>query len=293
MKRSNRLLGLVGLGCLCFSSSGIATETIGEAAEDTHKVFLRQSALLLEPGEISLDFSLSYARNQRVLFGDNYLIDRRLGFSTMLNVGVTERLEAFIGVPFTWGQNTLRTDTTARQSTFGIGDITGGAKYLLHQETATIPDLIWSVGVRVPTGKHPYKGEVATGSGHFAITNQITAIKAVDPAVIFGGLSGTYHFANDFNGHTYQPGIELGYRVGVGLAFNDKLTLSSSVRSVYQSKREVDSALVAASAREPLNLDLGFTYIADKRLTLETSVGLGLNEDSTDTVVSFTVSKKF
>ena len=101
---------------------------------------------------------------------------------------------------------------------FGLGDISAGLSYQLLYERGWYPDVIMWLGTTAPTGRSQFdifqelanegplidiedflqrlgrKG-LAVGSGRWRAESSLTAIKAVDPAIIVGSL-----------GYSYTPG---------------------------------------------------------------------------------------
>ncbi len=267
--------------------------TVGEQEENYHKLFLRDSAVLLKKGEKSVDLSLKYKRNQTNIFFAKE-ISRELIMETSFKIGLFEKIEAVLNIPFGYAETILRTDTDITNSNTQIGDINLGTKFLIYPETKSIPDIIGAISLNIPTGQNPYDiNEVGIGViGHWGISGGITAIKAADPAIIFAGLSYAYYFDKNFDNINYKPGWSIGYNFGAGLAFNDKLTLSCRFIGNYRDNLQVNSKNIADSS-EPMILQAGFTYIVNKNFTIEPSIDFGLNDDAPDTIIGITFGKKF
>ena len=282
---------------ICFSTIVCSEElqTIGnEIEEEYYKLFLRKSAILLDKNEISIDFTLSYLNNLEQIFLSDYIVNRSLSLETAFQVGLHERFEAFIVLPLVWSKEVFRSEATYDKNTnFSIGDVNIGTKILLLHESEINPDLVYSIGVGFPTGKNPYTNNIGTGSGNWVISMGFNAIKSCDPSIIFAGIAGTYALANSFESIKYQPGWTIGYNIGLGLAFNDKVTLSFKSIGSYQYRSSVDNKDLINSVREPASIQLGFTYNITNKLIFEYSQTIGLNEDANDTYSEFTISKKF
>jgi hypothetical protein len=280
---------------LLFAQSASATETptIGEEEHDYQKVFLRQSSVLLKQGGFRLDADVTYERNQQQLDWGNYYITRQLSCTTTLSYGYSKEVEVVISSPLIWKLNTTRiaqSDNTERCS--GIGDPNIGIKYLLHAESE-LPEVIGSVTVTIPSAQSPYENTIGFGSGVSMVSTGLTFIKSTDPAVVFSRLSINHPFAKTVAGYTLQPGWSMDYTVGIGLSFNDRLTLSESFSGSYQNKGKSNHPNASNLSSEPMVVRSDFTYFINKDFTITPSVSLGLNSDAPNTAVGFGLSRTF
>ncbi len=110
------------------------------------------------------------------------------------------------------------TEDTATE--LGLGDITAGLSYQLFYEHGLLPDLSVSLRARFPTGRSQFdifetiakQGAFLSvedfvrrlnaeglplGSGFWALSGSISAVKAFDPIVLFGTIGYTYSFPRD------------------------------------------------------------------------------------------------
>lgn len=267
--------------------------TIGEVREDYQKMFLRESAVLLKKGNKRIDFRFGYQRKQNHLFLSSYDINRKLSLDTTLNYGLFKNTEIFVNFRALWAENTLRVDNQDyRNSEFGIGDISAGCKFLLHTEN-NFPEIIGSVSLNFPTGKNPYTNNVGLGNGHYVVLTSLTVIKSVDPAILFGGFSFIYPFEKEYDNSNIRPGWSIGYIFGLGLAFNDKLTLIGSFTGSYRDETSGNHPKTSNTSSEPMSFQLGFTYLFSHVFTIEPTIAFGLNNDTPDTNVGFSFSWQF
>src|SRR5690606_26382041 len=95
-----------------------------------------------------------------------------------------------------------------------LGDVSAGISFKVLDQNASRPDTVVSLRVKAPTGRDPYgikmvraadndnlsvPEELPTGNGVWSVTPGISLVKTVDPAVLFGNLSYTYNFEQDFS----------------------------------------------------------------------------------------------
>jgi len=207
-----------------------------------------------------------------------------------------------------------------QSSDLAIGDTTFNLSYRLLPETVNRPDVVLTGSVIAPTGREPYgidwqvietgedadgntfvrfaiPEEQATGNGLWGVGASVSAVKTIDPALVFANLGYTHYFSRSFDDlnndpDTVNPGdVELGdsWSWGLGLAFalNDKASLSMSysqqingqARTRYEGEDWVD--LIGSDANSA-TLNLGLTYALGPKATLVTSLGVGLTPDAPD-----------
>lgn len=200
-----------------------------------------------------------------------------------------------------------------------LGDISAGVSYKFLDEARGRPDAVASLRVRMPTGTDPYgiklnavsgndnlnvPDDLPTGNGVWALTPGIALVKTVDPAVLFGNLSYTYHLEGDFSDISPQIGakvpgkVQLGnyFQFGLGMAFalNERMSLSMSFSELISrsSRIKPDGSswqTVNGSDANAAYFNLGMTFAATNRLTVVPSLAVGLTPDAPD----FSFSLKF
>ncbi|WP_394244296.1 hypothetical protein [Halopseudomonas laoshanensis] len=200
-----------------------------------------------------------------------------------------------------------------------LGDISVGVAYKFLDESPGVPDAVASLRVRMPTGKDPYgikldtvpgndnlsvPEDLPTGNGVWSVTPGISLVKTVDPAVLFGNLSYTYHLEGDFSDISPQIGVkvpgkvQLGnyFQLGVGMAFalNERMSMSMSFSELISRSSRIrpDGSgwqTVNGSDVNAAYFNLGATFAATDRLTVVPSLAIGLTPDAPD----FSVSVKF
>lgn len=141
--------------------------------------------------------------------------------------------------------------------------------------------------------------QLPTGSGFYAIQPGVTWLLPSDPAVFFGSasylhnvrrknvsrtvLNGEQEFLGDV-----EPGHIIGVNFGLGLALNDKASLSLGYDHSTIGRTRQGGVPVPGSVRTQLGtLLLGFSYRVNARRSVNVSVGAGLTRDTPD--VSLTV----
>lgn len=241
--------------------------------------------------------------------------------------GVTNRLELEVRAPYVYRSDATvnrevgvgaAADGTFSANGFAMGDIELGARYQLNSGGDDTPFYVGSVRFKSRTGTDPFSVvtrcttrciddpnasglplDLPTGSGFNSLQAGLTVMYPSDPAVFFGSLSYTHNFSRDnvsrkiLNGKeeylgTIAPGDVIGFNFGMGLALNEKSSLSLGYDHSSVGITQMNGQDVAGSVRTQLgSLLLGYSYRFNPKTTLSVSVGAGLTRDTPD--VSLTV----
>jgi len=241
--------------------------------------------------------------------------------------GVTNRLELEMRVPYVYRSDaTVSREALIPGATEGVfdsnglhlGDVELGARYQLNEGGIDKPFFIGSMRFKSRTGTDPFEVvtdcksrcvdntsgtglplDLPSGSGFNSLQLGLTALYPSDPAVFFGSMTYLHNFSRDnvnrkvldgateFLG-TISPGSVVGFNFGMGLAINEKSTLSIGYDHSSVGRTESNGAVVKGSVRTQLGtLLLGYAYRLSPKTTLNVSVGAGLTRDTPD--VSLTV----
>jgi hypothetical protein len=268
--------------------------TIGQEEEENLKqLFLRNTAVLLNPGEKESEIFFGYTLDQ-----NTDLRNRDLSVLGALRFGITKKLEGFLNVPVIWAeQENVSEENYSKSDNFGLGDMSLGFNYLFVAENKRQPDVIGSVAITMPTAEEPNMlapETVALGSGQWHLTTVLNLVKNYDPAALFGGINYTHTFPHTFNdGIRVAPGDSFGYQFGFGFAINYQLALFSNFSGTYQMETERDNARVPGSVREPMSLRAGLSYAISKKNYLQPALTLGINDDAMDAMFGLSYIRRF
>jgi hypothetical protein len=270
------------------------------------------------------------------IFLGNISIDRvasdSLTYDFVTRYGVSPRLTLNLDVPYLARRTVYQKGgaggsaaAIGEESTHGtgIGDVNFAANYKLFGETGRRPDTLLTLGVTAPTGRAPY-GIDWTTLGHaddqylqFAVPQRqptgngvwqgslgLTAVKTIDPAIVFANLGYIHSLARGFGDidtdpQTRTPGrVKLGdayyFGAGVAFAFNERASLSLSFSDRINGKASLQplgqrSTKVIGSDANAATLNLGVTYALDPHTTLVTQLGVGLTADAPDFTLTFKI----
>lgn len=237
--------------------------------------------------------------------------------------GITNRLELELKVPYVYRSDaTVSRELftgTAVENVFqtsgkALGDVELAGRYQLNNGGVDVPYFIGGLRLKTRTGRDPFEVvtdcttrcigtnttgtglplDLPTGSGFYSIQPSLTWLMPSDPAIFFGNFSYLHNIKRNNVYRTVlsgeqealgqiKPGDVFGFNFGMGLALNDKASLSlgydhSSIGRTYQAGQPVPG-----SVRTQLGtLLLGFSYRVNDKRTISVSVGAGLTRDTPD-----------
>nr|WP_266159752.1 transporter [Dyella silvatica] len=257
-----------------------------------------------------------------------------LTYTFAARYGVSPRLTLNLEVPYLGRKTSYfqggaggAAAVIAEESTTGagLGDITLSANYKLFTETESRPDTVLTFGVIAPTGRAPYgiswvapggsSGNTAdgrfsvpvkqpTGNGLWQTNLGVSAVKTMDPAIIFANLGYIHSFARSFpdidtDPATKTPGrVKLGdayyFGAGVAFAFNERTSLSLSFSDKVNGKASLQEhgmpwTKIIGSDANAGSFNLGVTYALSQHTTLVTTLGIGLTPDAPNFMLTFKV----
>lgn len=218
--------------------------------------------------------------------------------------GLTNRLEFDVKVPYVW-----RNDDTITRRPYGdsfteesfaadsdnLGDIEFGLHWQMNEAQDHWPYLVANFRVKTTTGKDPFEldrdpetmlaTELATGTGFWGVEPSLTWILPSDPAVIYGNISYLWHLEDD-KGSEYgniDPGDSYGATIGIGLAVNEKLSLTFGYdHKIVEEMKQDGHSLPGGSTQHVGSAQIGGSYRLGKKSSCNFSLYFGVTEDAPD-----------
>ena len=259
-----------------------------------------------------------------------------LTYNLAARYGVSPRLTLNLDVPYLGRQTVYQKGGAGgsagaiaeeRSRGAGLGDISFSANYKLFAETANRPDTVLTLGITAPTGRAPYgidwkvlerdsdqyirfavPDKQPTGNGLWQANLGVSAVKTMDPAIVFANLGYIHSFSRRFGDidtdpETRNPGeVKLGnaYYVGAGVAFafNERTSLSLSFSDKLSAKASLRNrnsrwTKVIGSDANAATFNMGVTYALSQHTTLVTLLGIGLTPDAPDYSLTFKIPYMF
>lgn len=244
-----------------------------------------------------------------------------------LRTGLSNRIEVEARLPYVYRSDStvsreLFTGTAVERvfdtSGHAAGDAELAARYQINDGGPDKPYYIGNLRFKSRTGKDPFEVvtdctrrcvgdnvtgtglplELPTGSGFYSIQPSLTWLFPSDPAIFFGSISYLHNFKRKqvsrlvLGGERevlgdVAPGGVAGFNFGIGLALNDKASLSIGYDHNSIGRTKQNGIVVPGSVRTQLGtLLMGYSYRLSPTRTLNVSVGAGLTRDTPDVTLS-------
>ena len=291
-------------------SGSIATvEKLGDAPPSNTLAFLRQQAILLEPGQHQFDWGLSYS-----VFNETFALPlvnhsgtvvgvanererlRLLTVPLAFRYGVSDGVQAYINAPLGWSNSEITTDNgdSINNNFGGIGDLSAGfSVHVMKGCGAWCPDVIASLGFVAPTGHATFATSLVAsnsflGQGFWDITTNFIAVHTLDPVVFYYGGGYVHRFENSIDGVNVNPGEEFDYLFGVGFAVNSWVTISGTMIGATITRYGANGVSLPGSDQDPIRFRIGVTMVKDSRIC-EPFAEIAMTPDSPSRVgITFT-----
>jgi hypothetical protein len=249
--------------------------------------------------------------------------------SLAMRYGLSNRMELELRVPYVQNHtDTISREIftgTAEDNVFGsgghgIGDVEATARYQLNDGGADKPYYVGWLRFKSRTGRDPFEVvtdcvtrcvqnatgtglplQTPTGSGFYSLQPGMTWLFPSDPVVFFGNLSYLHNFARHdvsrtvlLGGKEFLGTIKVGdivdASIGMGLALNEKTSISIGYDQSFVGVTRQNGKTVAGSARSVLGtLLLGGSYRLNDKRTVNFSLGVGVTRDTPDATVTVRV----
>lgn len=241
--------------------------------------------------------------------------------------GITNRWELETRVPYVYRSDTTvarpTTDGSADRDTrvdatgSGIGDVEVTTRYQFNEGGIEKPYYVGSLRFKSRTGKSPFQvqttnvpqlgpveTELPTGSGFYALQPALTVLYPSDPAVLFGSINYLYNFSRDdvavtdsSNNTTVnkvEPGNVVGFNFGLGLALNDRTSLSIGYDHAIVGKVKLNgSATPLALTTHVGSLIFGYAFRWSPKTNFNLSASIGVTRDAPDIQISLRFPHSF
>jgi len=253
-----------------------APASVGEkrSGQTADEVALRDQAVLLAGGAVTLELAGSYARGERD-FGAAQLQQRAAAGELAVRLGVASGVQVSARLPWRWREAVATGDPAAqplRERHHGFGDLAVGLYAALLREGAGRPNLVLSLEGIAPSGP----GDAGAGAG-LAIT------RSYDPVVLFAAASWTYGLRVDAgNPDRVLARHNVGFQLGYAFAVNESVALGGRVLGSFRNLAAAPSGF--RPPREQYRLQLGLTYLVSRRVFAEPTVTMGLGTAAPDVV---------
>ncbi|WP_136254732.1 transporter [Onishia niordana] len=299
-----------------------------QAIPDIGGVLTPKGRLVLEP-----EFQYSHSSVNRLTFrGVEILstllvgalnaedVDRDTWTTSLTGrLGVTNRLELELKVPYVYREDTVTNTIAEAQPSFnqtnsrsgdGLGDIEVAAHYQLNRNLDGGPFYVGNLRYKSTTGKSPFEidrtddgieQELATGSGFHSIEPSLTVLFPSDPAIYFANIGYLFNLKDDVNERIgdsvigeVDPGDAVRVSFGMAYSINPKSSFTLGYKNDFIGQTETeftnpDTGVKITRTGESLNIGsmlLGWSYQLDPDVALNLNLEFGITEDAPDTTLT-------
>lgn len=261
-----------------------------ESNRALERALVREGGLVLSPGTLELEPNFAYSYRN-----DNFSQTRRHSFGPALvfRAGLPWRSQIEASLPYVFER---RRDGTVSNNSNGIGDFTIGLSHQLMNERPSAPALIGAIQYKASTGKNTIfeSGRpVALGSGFDSIQGSVTALKRIDPLVIFGNYSFTHTVSEHKEGIKVDLGNSQTLRLGTALATGPDTSLRSALSMTFFEKTKFGGRSLPGTDNTLGMLELGGSVVLTGSMALDVLFGIGLTSNAPDFRITVALPIRF
>jgi LysM repeat protein len=192
----------------------------------------------------------------------------------------------------------------------GLGDAEVGVHYQLTGGRR-FPFTVLNLRAKAPTGEGPFdvardargiETELATGSGFWTLEPSATFILPTDPAVIFANVGYQFNLSDSPDAligpntivREFSPGDAIRASIGMGLAVNDRFSISFGYdqTNFFRTSTVLESVATGTQSitrQQPTvvgSLLIGGSYTLNDRIRLNFNTAFGVTDEAPDMRVS-------
>lgn len=261
-----------------------------ESNRALERALVREGGLVLAPGTIELEPNFAYSYRN-----DNFSQTRRHSFGPALafRAGLPWRSQFEASVPYVFER---RRDGAALNKSDGMGDFMIGLSHQFINERPSAPALIGAIHYQGATGENTTfeRGRpVALGSGFDAIQASVTALKRIDPLVIFGSYSVTHTLVRRKEGIQVDLGNSQTLRLGSALASGPDTSLRAALSMTFFEKTKFGDQALPGTDNALGMLELGGSVVVTGSMALDVMFGMGLTSNAPDLRLTIAVPIRY
>jgi len=277
----------------------------GAAERALERSLTREGALLLPPGVLEVEPSLTYVRREdaapRFVTSAGVVFAAETKRSTdsltgdlALRVGLPSDSQLEIGFPYRWRKVESATSVgftptdSSSQSGAGSGDVRVGFAKTLLREGLWRPSLVGRIVWDTNTGERQDHG-IFLGGGFHELRGSLTAIKRQDPVAFVGGLSYEYTFEKD----QLRPGRTISANFGSFIALSPETSLRLQLFGAHQKETEFLGRKIGGSDQTVVTFVVGGSTLLARGTLLNLSAGIGLTRDADDFSITLSLPVRF
>jgi hypothetical protein len=208
--------------------------------------------------------------------------------------GLPWDMQAEVRVPYVHDESSRLSGSGEEQrlSRSGLGDAELALSRQLWRSGDGGLDLLGTLRWKTATGDDAFDASserLALGSGFNALSASLTAVSVLDPVVFFGGLSYTRTLDDSKAGLRIAPGDSYGLQFGTALALNLDTSINFAFSQQFGRRTEVNGRELPGSYVNTGTLSIGLSRVLMSGTSFDSSIVIGLSEDSPDLQLAFSM----
>jgi len=274
------------------------------------RTLIDRGGLVLPSGTFEVDASMSYSHSSAealtidgftifpvLIVGD--VVSERIRRNTMTaaataRYGLPWDMQAEVRVPYVHDESSRLSGSGEEQrlSRSGLGDAELALSRQLWRSGDGGLDLLGTLRWKTATGDDAFDASserLALGSGFNALSASLTAVSVLDPVVFFGGLSYTRTLDDRKAGLRIAPGDSYGLQFGTALALNLDTSINFAFSQQFGRRTEVNGHELPGSYVNTGTLSIGLSRVLMSGTSFDSSIVIGLSEDSPDLQLAFSM----
>lgn len=272
------------------------------------RTLIDRGGLVLPSGTFEVDAGMNYSHSSAeqltidgftifpvLIVGD--VVSERIRRDTMTaaataRLGLPWDMQAELRVPYIHDESSRLSASgeEKRLDRSGLGDVELALSRQLWSASDGGLDLLGTLRWKTSTGDDAFglsNDKLALGSGFDALSASLTAVSVLDPVVFFGGLSYTRTLAEEKSGLRIAPGDAFGLQFGTALALNLDTSINFAFAQQFTRRTEVNGRELPGSYINTGTLSIGLSRVLMSGTSFDTSLVIGLSEDSPDLQLAF------
>lgn len=278
---------------------------------------------LLKRGKLAATYDMSYTYIGQDKINANFSKDT--GTLTLFNIendsshtvtntltvdyGLRDNLTGSVSLPI---MSKYAENPSFKGLSHSLGDIGLNARFQPFEVSRGKPQVTLTGGVRLPTGRSPFKVDasqgVATGSGYTSFTGGISLNHVIDPVALFGNISYTYNLpakhlsqrrSDSSDGTVLKkvaPGNSFGFGLGFAYALSYDITTSFSISESISSptKLTFENGTTSKTKIQTSGvMSFGLGVRVSPKTTVNLTAGIGLTADSPNFTLGLSLPLEF
>jgi len=202
------------------------------------------------------------------------------------------RLEIYVDCPYSFiEKEDIVNFSYVSERAQGIGDVFSQLSF----EGFSGEDwkFLYNLDTVFHTGKNPYGNAIAFGSGHTSVALGQTAMKVIDPVVLFAHIGYRYTLPRTFSENKYSPGGGVRLRFGTGISLNPRVQTTLSVNAERVLTSKINNESITASAATNIAFGWGLDWKLKKGFGLNANATFGMTKNTPDATLTMGCSIGF